>query len=65
MGKRKRDKYNMAHNSSVALDSELTGLVQTPPGSDAEAQSYTELAGIPRQKAVKKNEHGHDQSLKQ
>lgn len=65
MEKRKRDKYNMAPDSSVALDSELTGLIQTPPVSDAEAQSYTELAGIPTPKAVKKQDRGNNNSLKQ
>ena len=65
MGKQKRDKYNMSKNNSVALDTELTGLIQTPPESDAEAQSYTELAGIPKPKKSKNNDQGHDQSLKQ
>ncbi len=48
--KKKHDKYNMSEFSSVALSTELTGLVQTPPESIVEAEAYKDLADIPAQK---------------
>lgn len=56
--KNERDKYNMYvnENDSVALTTELTGLLQTPPESPAEAIAYTELASIPVPKAKKEKD---------
>lgn len=48
---KKKDKYNMSDFSPVALSTELTGLVQTPPESLDEAESYKDLADIPTQKS--------------
>lgn len=48
--KKKKGKYNMSDFTSVALSTELTGLVQTPPESIDEAESYKDLADIPTQK---------------
>lgn len=56
MEKKKRDKYNMAEDGSVVLNSELTGLVQTPPRSEDEARFYAEIAGIPS--PIKDNNNG-------
>lgn len=45
--KKKQDQIDMLDIESVALSTEMTGLLQTPPESPAEAIAYTELASIP------------------
>lgn len=64
MEKQKRDKYNIADDNSVALDSELTGLVQTPPKDEDEARFYMEIASIPSPIPKKKSDRNLDKRQK-
>lgn len=44
---------------TVSSSTECTGLIQTPPESEAEADSYTDLYTIPKP-AEKKDRYGRD-----
>ena len=56
MGKKKKDKYNVSFEGcldspkSVASSTDCTGLIPTPPITDEEADSYTDLHDVPRPK---------------
>lgn len=51
---------------TVSSSTECTGLIQTPPDSEAEADAYAELYPIPRpvkkrQQQPRKTEHGTEE----
>lgn len=58
MNKRKKKGYNIKFDNlsedSIASDTEMTGLVQTPPNNETESRSYTELGSIPKPIKIKR-----------
>lgn len=61
MLQKNRNEDSLFDVDTVASSMECTGLIPTPPASDAEAESYTELYTIPKPE----NEHDNGlQSLK-
>lgn len=49
------EEYVYSCVDTVASNTECTGLIQTPPASESEAESYTDLYTIP--KPTKGNDH--------
>ena len=60
MDKNKKDKYNVNFDDSlnisknVASNTDCTGIVQTPPITDEESKSYTDIHNIPKPKDRKR-----------
>ena len=46
--------------NTVASSTECTGLIQTPPSNDEEAESYTDIYSIPQPENKKHNDLQHE-----
>lgn len=57
------DEYIYSCSDTVVSGTECTGLIQTPPTSEQEAESYTDLYTIP--KPVKGADHGLQKEKKE